>query len=321
VERGSAGRRGGRRALPESVPPAALTIAGSDSGGGAGIQADLKTFQALGVFGMSVVTAVTAQNTRAVTGVWDLPVEAVRAQIAAVFDDLPVAAVKTGMLSSVGLVEAVADELAARVSRRRPGRPGASRGGAPPLVVDPVMVAKSGARLLADDAVAAVAGRLLPLATVVTPNLEEASVLLGRRVEGLDEAERAARDLLELGPGAALVKGGHASGAEAIDVLWDGRTLTRFRAAREVTRHTHGTGCTLSAALAAQLARGRDLPEAVARAKRYVTLAIAHALPLGGGHGPTHHFWFLEGDPTDPPATGEDPVTVDVAGARAEARR
>ncbi|WP_420454019.1 bifunctional hydroxymethylpyrimidine kinase/phosphomethylpyrimidine kinase [Rubrivirga sp.] len=262
--------------------PTALTIAGSDSGGGAGIQADLKAFEAHGVFGMSVVTAITAQNTRAVTAVHDVPADVVTAQIEALVDDLPIGAVKTGMLSSPEIVAAVAraiedHELA-------------------PVVVDPVMVSKSGDELLAPDAVGAVATRLLPLATVVTPNAHEAARLAASDVRTLDDARRAADVILRLGPGAVLVKGGHLDGeAEAVDLLVWGDGEATFRQERIDTPHTHGTGCTYASAIAANLARGLGLEEAVGRARVYLQQAIRHALPLGGGHGPTRHFWFLDG--------------------------
>nr|7R8Y_A Chain A, Phosphomethylpyrimidine Kinase [synthetic construct]7R8Y_B Chain B, Phosphomethylpyrimidine Kinase [synthetic construct] len=256
--------------------PVALTIAGSDSGGGAGIQADLKTFSALGVYGMSVITAVTAQNTLGVQGVHDIPPELVAAQIDAVFEDLRVDAVKTGMLSNAEIVEAVAEAL--------------RRYGVRPLVVDPVMVAKSGDPLLAPDAVEALKERLFPLATIITPNLPEAEVLLGRPIRTEEEMEEAARRLLALGPKAVLLKGGHLEGEEAVDLLADGEGIHRFSAPRVQTRNTHGTGCTLSAAIAAHLARGHDLPEAVREAKAYLTGAIKAAPSIGHGHGPVNHF-------------------------------
>lgn len=259
----------------------ALTIAGSDSGGGAGIQADLKAFQANGVFGMSAITAITAQNTREVRDALVLPAALVRAQIDAVFDDLPVGAVKTGMLASAALIAEVADALAAR--------------GPVPLVLDPVMVSKSGFPLIDDDAVATLRDALLPRATLVTPNAHEAARLLGRPIHDLDDARAAAAELCALGCRAALVKGGHLDGESASDVLFDGAAWHVFDAPRIDTPHTHGTGCTLAAAIAANLAKGLPLVAAVDRAKRYLHGAIAHALPIGEGHGPTHHFWFLDG--------------------------
>jgi hydroxymethylpyrimidine/phosphomethylpyrimidine kinase len=259
----------------------ALTIAGSDSGGGAGIQADLKAFQANGVFGMSAITAITAQNTREVRAALTLPSALVRAQIDAVFDDLPVGAVKTGMLASRELIATVAAALSAR--------------GPVPLVVDPVMVSKSGFPLIDDGAVDALRDALLPLATLVTPNAHEAARLLGRPIRDLADAREAAAELCALGCRAALVKGGHLHGDDAIDVLFDGAAWHELSAPRLDTPHTHGTGCTLAAAIAANLAKGLPLVTSVDRAKRYLHGAIAAALPLGGGHGPTHHFWFLDG--------------------------
>ncbi len=253
----------------------ALTIAGSDSGGGAGIQADLKTFHAFGVFGTSALTAVTAQNTLGVTAVHPIPLEVVRAQIEAVVEDLRPAAFKTGMLATAELVEEVARAVEAH--------------GLEGYVLDPVMVATSGDRLLDADAEASLAERLLPLADLVTPNLHEAAILVGRAVRTLDDMRAAARALVERGAGAALVKGGHLEG-DAVDLLWDGREERIWRRERLDTRHTHGTGCTLSAAAAAGLARGRALPEAVDGAVGFVARAIAGAPGLGSGHGPVDHF-------------------------------
>lgn len=259
--------------------PVALTIAGSDSSGGAGIQADLKTFQALGVYGASVVTAITAQNTLGVQAVHEVPVDIVVAQLDAVLDDLGVDGVKTGMLSSAAIIAAVAD--CAR-SRGLQGR----------LVVDPVMVAKSGDRLLREDAVAALIHHLLPLAGVLTPNLPEAEVLLGRTVRTEDEMRQAARDIIDLGTRAVVLKGGHRAG-DPVDLLFDGRSFHHFPARRVDTPNTHGTGCTFSAAVAAGLARGLGVVEAVGAAKVYVTAAIQRATPLGHGHGPVAHDWLL----------------------------
>jgi hydroxymethylpyrimidine/phosphomethylpyrimidine kinase len=260
-----------------------LTIAGSDSGGGAGIQADLKTFSALGVYGASVITALTAQNTRAVTAIHDVPPTFVTAQLDAVFDDIEFAAVKIGMLSSPAIIEVVTDGLRRHEARN--------------IVVDPVMVAKSGDRLLRADAVAALRERLLPLATLITPNLPEAAVLLDLD-EAPDEAgmiEAAAR-LRQLGPRAVLLKGGHLDRtAESIDVLNDGAEPVTLAAPRIATKNTHGTGCTLSSAIAALLARGLPLRAAVTEAKAYVTAAISAAdrLTVGHGRGPVHHFHAL----------------------------
>jgi hydroxymethylpyrimidine/phosphomethylpyrimidine kinase len=253
----------------------ALTIAGSDSSGGAGIQADLKTFAAHGVFGCSAITAVTAQNTLGVTAVVEIDAAMVVAQIDTVLADLEIHATKIGMLSSAAIVEAVADAI----ERHRLAN----------VVVDPVMVAKGGARLLEQDAVAAIRTRLFPLATIVTPNALEALALTGRPVTSLDEQRAAAIRLMEMGPRAVLVKGGHLDGA-AVDVLYDGREVVELRADRIDTPHTHGTGCTLSSAIAARLARGDDLVTAVRAAKAYVTRAIAAAPGLGHGHGPLQHF-------------------------------
>ena len=258
----------------------ALTIAGSDSGGGAGIQADLKAFHANGVFGMSAITSVTAQNTQEVRAAFDLPVDLIVAQIDAVFDDFDVSAVKTGMLSSEAIVRAVSERLDARKVAS--------------LVVDPVMISKSGFALLKPDAVQAVKERLLPLASLVTPNLHEAALLSGIEVETVDQAREAGRRIMDYGPGAVLVKGGHLSDASrAIDVLLDGETERLFESERFDTPNTHGTGCTYSAAIAARLARGESLEEAVRSAKAYITEAIRHSLDIGHGHGPTHHFYFL----------------------------
>ncbi len=259
------------------APPRVLTIAGSDSGGGAGIQADLKTMLALGVHGMSVLTAVTAQNSVGVQGYWELPVGAVRAQLASVLEDIGVDAVKTGMLASTALVSTVAAELARLTV---------------PVVVDPVSVSKHGDPLLAPEALAAVRAELLPVATLVTPNLPETEQLSGVTVEGEADLRRAADALLALGPRAVLVKGGHlGSGADAVDLLWDGDTEHVFRSPRYDNRHTHGTGCTLASAIASRLASGDALPVAVAAAKEYVTGAIAAGFPLGAGIGPVDHGW------------------------------
>jgi len=259
--------------------PIALTIAGSDSGGGAGIQADLKTFSALGVYGASVIAALTAQNTRGVSAVLDVPPEFVAAQMDAVFSDLAVGAVKIGMLGNAGVVEVVA----AGLSRHRQGR----------IVLDPVMVASSGDRLLTPDAVEAMLKHLVPLALVVTPNLPEAAALLDApQAATEDEMVRQGERLLGLGAKAVLMKGGHGKSAESADVLVTATATVRFAAARIATKNTHGTGCTLAAAIAAGLAKGEDLAAAVRAAKDYVTAAIAAAdrLAVGHGHGPVHHF-------------------------------
>jgi hydroxymethylpyrimidine/phosphomethylpyrimidine kinase len=270
--------------------PVALTIAGSDSGGGAGIQADLKTFQALGVYGASVITALTAQNTLGVRAVHEVPVEVIAAQIDAVLEDLGADGVKTGMLSSAAIIQVVAERVH-------------HWGVQEVLVVDPVMVAKSGDRLLREDAVEALRHTLLPLAAVVTPNLPEAEVLVGRRIQTDDEVERAALDIRELGARAVVVKGGHRTG-EPVDVLFDGERFYRFSSPRVETPNTHGTGCTFSAAIAAGLAQGKGVPDAVAEAKVYISMAIAHAEPLGHGHGPVAHDWLLRREGT----TAAEPV-------------
>jgi hydroxymethylpyrimidine/phosphomethylpyrimidine kinase len=253
----------------------ALTIGGSDSGGGAGIQADLRTFAAHGLHGASAITAVTAQNTVAVVDYVALEPRMVVAQIEAVASDMPVAAVKTGMLANRPIVEAVAEAVA--------------RLGLPHLVVDPVMVAKSGDRLLDPAGEAAYRERLFPLAEVVTPNLAEAEALLGRPVRTVEAMAQAARDLQALGPRTVLVKGGHLDG-DPVDVFFDGRQTDELRAPRIATRHTHGTGCTLSAAIAAGLAQGAPLAAAVGEAKAYVTAAIREGFPAGRGVGVLRHF-------------------------------
>ncbi|HUE77808.1 MAG TPA: bifunctional hydroxymethylpyrimidine kinase/phosphomethylpyrimidine kinase [Longimicrobiales bacterium] len=255
--------------------PIALTIAGSDSGGGAGIQADLKTFHAFGVFGTSAITAVTAQDTRGVHAVHTVPVDVVRSQIDVVAADLRPAACKTGMLATTALVEAIADRIG---TLSLPG-----------YVLDPVMVATSGDRLLDRDAESAVGAHLLPLAALVTPNREEAALLTGRALRTEADMIEAARALVERGAAAALVKGGHMEGDEVVDVLVDAEGERVWRRPRLATRHTHGTGCTLSAAIAAGLAHGRGLREAADDALDFVHRAIASAPGLGGGHGPLNH--------------------------------
>ncbi|MFI6289738.1 bifunctional hydroxymethylpyrimidine kinase/phosphomethylpyrimidine kinase [Streptomyces sp. NPDC051018] len=257
------------------TPPLVLTVAGSDSGGGAGIQADLKTMLALGTHGMSVIAAVTAQNSRGVQGYWELPVEAVRAQYRSVVDDIGVQAVKTGMLASAQLVETVAGLLAATDA---------------PVVVDPVGVSKHGDSLLARSALDSVRHRLLPVATVATPNLDEVAQLTGVEVSGESGMRRAADAVLAFGPRWVLIKGGHLTG-DAVDLLTDGTAEHWLRAPRHDNRHTHGTGCTLASAIAAGLAKGLGVPEAVSEAKEYVTGAIAAGFALGEGIGPVDHGW------------------------------
>ncbi|MFD5553984.1 bifunctional hydroxymethylpyrimidine kinase/phosphomethylpyrimidine kinase [Streptomyces sp. NPDC127068] len=260
---------------PRAAPPRVLTVAGSDSGGGAGIQADLKTMLTLGTHGMSVLTAVTAQNSRGVQGAWELPVAAVRAQYRSVVDDIGVQAVKTGMLASAELVETVAALLAATDA---------------PVVVDPVGVSKHGDALLATSALDAVRRELLPTATVATPNLDEVTQLTGITVRSEDGMRRAADAVLGFGPRWALIKGGHLAG-DAVDLLTDGVEEHWLRAPRLDNRHTHGTGCTLASAIAARLAHGDPVPVAVTAAKEYVTGAIAAGFALGAGIGPVDHAW------------------------------
>lgn len=264
------------RAAPR---PRALTIAGSDSGGGAGIQADLKTFSALGVYGMTSITAVTVQNTKGVSGFEELSPDTVAEQIRSVAGDIGVDAAKTGMLASAAIVEAVAEAI--------------EETRLPHLVVDPVFVSKHGHPLLADDAVGALRRLILPLATLVTPNLPEAAGLAGFDVQDQDDMRRAAGAILELGPHAVLVKGGHLEGDRATDLFVEGGVEEWIDASRIDTPHTHGTGCTLSAAITAHLARGASLQEAVRAGKDFVTEAIRHAFPLGEGIGPVDHLWSI----------------------------
>jgi hydroxymethylpyrimidine/phosphomethylpyrimidine kinase len=257
----------------------AVTIAGSDSSGGAGIQADLKTFAALGVYGASVITALTAQNTRGVRAIHDVPPDFIRAQIDAVFSDLDIGAVKIGMLSQAATIETVAQGLAAHHAKN--------------IVVDPVMVATSGDRLLVPEAVEALRKLLIPRALVVTPNLPEAAALTGASVARNErEMEVQARELLALGARNVLIKGGHGSGDQSLDLLIGQGEVVRLSARRVATSNLHGTGCTLSSAIAAGLAKGLDLSAAAQDAKEYVTAAIAAAdkLRIGHGHGPLHHF-------------------------------
>ncbi|GAC1617127.1 MAG: bifunctional hydroxymethylpyrimidine kinase/phosphomethylpyrimidine kinase [Ktedonobacteraceae bacterium] len=260
------------------LPARALTIAGSDSGAGAGIQADLKTFAALGVYGTSAITAITAQNTEGVRAAFDLPLDMIEAQIDAVMEDIGTDAAKTGMLSSPAIIEVVAGRIKKWNLR---------------VVVDPVMVAKGGAPLLHRDAVTTLRTVLLPLAEVVTPNLPEAEVLVGQSLQSLEDMRSAARAIHAMGPRYVVIKGGH-SASDPIDVFFDGDKFVELRAERLHTRHTHGTGCTFSAAIAAFMARGWSVEEAVARAKRYITGAIRNAPGIGHGHGPVDHFWLWE---------------------------
>jgi hydroxymethylpyrimidine/phosphomethylpyrimidine kinase len=257
----------------------ALTIAGSDSGGGAGIQADLKTFAACGVYGTSAITAVTAQNTLGVTAWEPVSTELVIAQIEAVAGDIPPAAVKTGMLPTAAIVEAVSAAIEGL--------------DLPNLVVDPVMVAKGGDRLLRDDAVAAMKTHLFRLAEVLTPNIPEAEALTGMRIASVDDMLAAARRIREMGPRVVIVKGGHAASHESVDVVCLPHAEFELRGPRIATVHTHGTGCTFASAIAAYLALGRPLEEAIREARSYLEGAIRHAPGLGAGQGPLNHFWRL----------------------------
>lgn len=255
----------------------ALTIGGSDSGGGAGIQADLKTFAAHGVYGTSAITAVTAQNTLGVTAWQALPADLVIAQIEAIAGDIGADAVKTGMLANAAIVEAVAAAIDSLEL--------------PLVVVDPVMIAKGGERLLEEEAVAAMRAELLPRAHIVTPNVPEAEVLAGMAIGSLDDMREAGRRILALGPRVVLVKGGHLEGAESIDVACTATGTFEIHGARIASRSTHGTGCTLSSAIAANLARGLSDRESIERAREYLEGAIRHAPAIGRGHGPLNHFW------------------------------
>ena len=261
--------------------PTALTIAGSDSGGGAGIQADLKTFAAMRVYGTSALTAVTAQNTLGVTAWEPVSTELVIAQIEAVAGDLPPDAVKTGMLATAAIVEAVAAAIEGLEL--------------PNLVVDPVMIAKGGDRLLREEAIGAIKAHLLPLAEVLTPNIPEAEVLAGGHIRTVDDMRLAARRIRAMGPRVVVVKGGHldraSSGAEVVDIVSTHDREFELRGPRIETRHTHGTGCTFASAVAAQLARRADIETALRTAREYLEGAIRHAPQIGGGHGPLNHFW------------------------------
>jgi hydroxymethylpyrimidine/phosphomethylpyrimidine kinase len=255
----------------------ALTIAGSDSGGGAGIQADLKTFAAHGVYGTSAITAVTAQNTVAVTMFEALSPALVRAQIEAIVSDIGVHAAKTGMLATAAIVDAAAAAI--------------GDFNIPFVVVDPVMIAKSGDRLLQDDAVSAMKAKLLPRAFAVTPNIPEAEALAGMAIETDEDRREAARRIIAFGPRAVVIKGGHLPEAGIIDLLYDGSQFTEFHHERVPGRHTHGTGCTFAASITASLARGRSLKEAIPMAQAYVAGAIRNGPAIGRGHGPMDHFW------------------------------
>ncbi len=256
-----------------------LTIAGSDSGGGAGIQADIKAISANGGFAMSAITSVTAQNTVAVTDAFDLPIPLIKAQLDAVFSDFDVASVKTGMLSSSKIVETVAQKL-------REYTPQA-------IVVDPVMISKSKFPLLKAEAINSLRHKLIPIATVITPNVYEAELLAEQEIRNIDDAKTAAKTIANLGCRGVLVKGGHLDDEKATDVLYYDDDWAFFDAERVETKNTHGTGCTYSAAIATHLALGKDLIAAIRNAKTYITNAIQHALDIGKGHGPTNHFYFL----------------------------
>jgi len=262
-----------------SRPPTALTIAGSDSGGGAGVQADLKTFLASRVHGMSAITAVTVQNSVGVSGFYELPPHAVAEQVESVVTDIGVGAAKTGMLASAAIIEVVAEVVA--------------RLGVFPLVVDPVAASQHGDALLRADALTALRDRILPLATLATPNLGEVRLLCGIDVRSTERMYDAARAMHALGPAWVLIKGGHLSGGEAVDLLFDGKRFVELTAPRTETPHTHGTGDTVAAAICAALARGLDVESAARAGKRFVTAAVADSFPLGAGAGPVGHFWRI----------------------------
>lgn len=255
----------------------ALTIAGSDSSGGAGIQADIKAFQANGVFGMSALTAVTVQNTQGVTGVQDMMPEIISGQINSVFEDIEINAIKIGMLSSVETIKIVSETLKDK--------------DLPQVVLDPVMISKSGFLLIADDAIDSMKELLFPLASIVTPNTHEASRLTGIEINTIDDMKKACEEIIKTGCKSVLVKGGHLEGEECVDVLFDGKEFRYFTEKRINTKNTHGTGCTLSSAIAANLAKGHDLFKSVENSKEYITGAIENSLEIGHGCGPTHHFY------------------------------
>lgn len=262
----------------------ALTIAGSDSGGGAGIQADLKTFQECHVYGMSAVTAVTAQNTKGVQGVYPLSASVILEQLTSVAEDLPPQAVKTGMLVNEEIIASVADF--------------ASSSGWEKLIVDPVMIAKGGASLLEDKSIETLINRLLPVAYVITPNIPEAETLTGREILNIDDSRKAAEDLYKMGAKHVVIKGGHQSQSQSLyatDILYDGTGFYEFTSPRVSTPHTHGTGCTFSAVITAELAKGKPVYDSVQTAKKFITAAITHSLGIGSGHGPTNHWAYHEG--------------------------
>jgi len=258
----------------------ALTIAGSDSGGGAGIQADIKTFQELHVYGMSAITAITAQNTLGVQGVFPLSIEAVTEQIKSIAEDLRPDAIKTGMLFSSELIDAVAEAIKNANWEK--------------LVVDPVMVAKGGAPLLQDQAIVALKTKLIPLAFCITPNIPEAEVIVGYSIKTLDDRKRAAKDIHELGAKHVVIKGGHSEENDVIDLLFDGEDYILLSSPRKITQHTHGTGCTFAAAITAELAKGKSIKEAVEVAKAFIQAAIEDNLGIGSGHGPTNHWAYRD---------------------------
>lgn len=264
------------------TPRRVLTVAGSDSGGGAGIQADLKAMLATGVHGMSVITAITAQNSIGVQGAWELPADQVRAQFRSVVDDIGVDAVKTGMLASAAMVRVVAELL-----RSLPENT--------PIIVDPVSVSKHGDALLAADAMEALRDEIVPLATVLTPNLTELGPVAGMEINGLDDRELAAKRLLDAGATWVLVKGGHDAGDTSVDVLHGDGFREEFSAPRADSRHTHGTGCTLASSIASYVAQGQSVPEAVASAKQFISGAVHAGFPLGAGIGPVDHAWRWRG--------------------------
>jgi len=263
--------------MAAATPPRVLTIAGSDSGGGAGIEADLKTFTTLQVFGMAAVTSITAQNTTGVYGVHDIPAAMVAQQIDVVSQDIGIDAAKSGMLSNAAIIEAVADAI--------------TRNGILNYVLDPVMISESGHRLLREDAIDALKKLLIPLSKIITPNTAEAEALTGIAVTDAESQRDAARAIADLGADTVLIKGGHLSGPESMDLLYGGGYFVEFSAPRIDTRNTHGTGCTYAAAIAAFLGHGQLLPEAVRIAKQYVTEAIRQGFALGHGAGPLNHFW------------------------------
>lgn len=255
-----------------------LTIAGSDSSGGAGIQADLKTFSAHGVYGMSVITAVTAQNTQGVFAVQDISKEIVLKQIEAIFEDIEVDALKIGMVSQIDTIYSIEE--------------GIKKYGAKNVVLDPVMISKSGFNLLIPEAMEVLINKLIPLATIVTPNIHEAIAITGQNIIGIEDMEKVAKLIFKMGPQNVLIKGGHLED-DAIDVLFDGNKITHFKSHRINTKNTHGTGCTLSSAITSNLALGYDVIESIAKAKEYITMAITHSLEIGKGVGPTNHFYEL----------------------------